>query len=213
MLNMNQVKRSLLQAAGSDKEPETTNLTEFVLVVAAEITRLKEEGSALLTQLQEEQQLFRDLVAKGDRAITRVSNDKKRLGKILDDTRKTIAERKEAYQHLHQEHRELDQLGMQLLAENANLKRQLRTQEARTRAAEEDLATRKRIGERERKCLTESRDEATKLRKELGWIPSAFDSYKRGIGRIAPELSHMAQLAIMELERQADDWLKPTDDS
>ena len=46
----------------------------------------------------------------------------------------------------------------------------------------------------------------TKAQKELGWIPNAFDSYKRGIARIAPELSSMAQLAIMELERQADDW-------
>lgn len=81
--------------------------------------------------------------------------------------------------------------------------------EGRAKAAEEDLATRKRIGEGERKRLTELRDENVELRKEIGWIPTAFDSYRRGISRITPELSHMAQLAIMELERQAEDWLKP----
>jgi len=212
-MNLRQSMSLILKDLGGQPADDSTGLTAITREVRRLIAELKDERSAVLTQLQEEQQLFRDLVAKGDRAITRVSNDKKRLGKILDDTRKTIAERKEAYQHLHQEHRELDQLGMQLLAENANLKRQLRTQEARTRAAEEDLALRKRVDKRVREALDKERDEATKLRKELGWIPSAFDSYKRGIGRIAPELSHMAQLAIMELERQADDWLKPTDDS
>ena len=155
-MNIRQAFDLIYKALGVAVVLNDKKLSELTDIAVVAIKRVRDEDSALLTQLKEEQERSASTIAK------------------------------------------------------LTLQRNLA--EGRAKAAEEDLALRQRIGERERKALTETRDEATRLRKELGWIPSAFDSFRRGIGRIAPELSHMAQLAIMELERQADDWLNPTED-
>lgn len=94
-----------------------------------------------------------------------------------------------------------------------NLKRQRDTLTEQLRIAEANHETQVRIRGKVQEQLSAVSEERDRLRKELGWYPSAYESLTRGLGRIAPELSPMAQLAITQLEAQADSWIDPPEES
>ncbi len=193
--------------------------TKFNIVNEARLAAL-DSNDVLVRRATEEaaynqmqQKAWEEVLKKKDRAVGLMKQGKNRLGRMLSAAYIRGVEVRKQRHELHMKLRASETAGMQVLEELCNTKTQRDSLENTTRLAEEETQRRIRIQQAVQKQLDQSSEELASVKKELGWIPSAFDSYKRGIDRIAPELSPMAQLAIMELERQADDWAKPEDDS